>query len=887
VEEFRRSGYAARAWRRVIRFCGLAQNPKKYPLQRAADLKGPKKKVATRYSLVVPCHNVEIYLDDFFHSIFAQTVDPECLEVVAVDDGSTDGTALRIKHWADRFPGRIRYMHQTNQGQAAARNAGLAEARGEWVSFPDSDDFLSLNYIEKVEEELALARSRGLSMISCNLIYFKELKNRYEDNHPLRYRFEQGRTVLPAGDLQDFMQLSAATVWFRRDLIERHGLRFDSRIQPTFEDGHFVNNYLLLNERTDVAFLRAPVYYYRKREDQSSSLDSAKQRREYYLDSLRYGYLDLLLAAEQLAGNVPRFIQRTVLYDILYRFFHLIDHPERAAFLTEEERKEFFGLLEQIFAKIDSATINTYDVEEKHKVGLLNLTKRARRPVTTIYVRQYDEAKQLVQFSYYSSDPHNSATVEVNDTAAPLYFKSRCGSRILDRTYFYEHFFWVALGSHDYVTIRVDGEICPLQCRETQLGAVGALTELLHALAPPAVDTNAMPAAIRDVRRAAIQDAAKAKYGACWLFFDRDDKADNNAEHLYRHLLAIGKADKAFFVLRTDSPDWQRLEREGFHLIAFNSQEHLIALVNARCLISSDIVDSVISPISQDYLRDLVHHRFVFLAHGVIKDDISRWLNSKEISLFVTSTPPEFASIANEESDYKFSAKEVVLTGLARHDSLLSLPKSAVTLLIMPTWRHYLAGKLAKVGAKRAASASFATSDYAIRWKSLLHSPMLRDLAARHGLKLVFCPHANLAEQLADLDLPAYVEVADPLAMQSLQPLFAETAVLVTDYSSVAFEMAYLEKPVVYYQFDTESFFSGGHTSQTGYFDYVQEGFGPVAATEEDLLSCLEATLSDTASSPYAERQRAAFPYRDGKCCERLYRSILALDEPRRDDDVA
>ena len=655
MEEFRRNGYAttARAWRRFIKFWGLTQDPKKHPLQRAADLKGPKKKLSTQYSLIVPCHNVETYLDDFFHSIFAQTADPECLEIIAVDDGSTDGTDLRIKHWADRFPGRVRYIRQSNQGQAAARNTGLAAARGEWVSFPDPDDFLSLNYLEKVDEEIARPRGQPLSMVACNLIYFKELKNRYDDTHPLRHRFEKDRTIVAAGDLQDYMQISAATAWLRRDLIGRHGLRFDSRIRPTFEDGHLVNKYLLLNERTEIAFLKEPVYFYRKREDQSSSVDLAKRGRDYYLNSLRYGYLDLLTQAEEINGKIPRFIQRTVLYDILYRFLHLADHPERAAFLTEEEQREFFGLLQQIFGKLACATINTYNVDEKHKVGLLNLTKQARRPVTTVYVRQYDQAKQLVQFSYYTGDSHNSATVEVNDAVAPLHFQSRCRSRILDRTYFYEHFFWVGLGAHDYVTIRVDGEICPLKCGEAQLGAIGAMAELVHALAPAAVDTHALPATVSAVRRAATQAATRAKYGDCWLFFDRDDKADNNAEHLYRYLLAIEKADKAFFVLGADLPDWKRLEHEGFHLIPFNSPAHHIALTNARFLISSDIVDSLISPLPQDYLRDLLHYRFVFLAHGIIKDDISRWLNSKEISLFVTSTPAEFASIADEDLEYR------------------------------------------------------------------------------------------------------------------------------------------------------------------------------------------------------------------------------------------
>ena len=156
-----------------------------------ADLPRPKKKLSTRYSLIVPCYNVEKYLDDFFHSVFSQSVDPECLEIIAVDDGSTDGTAQRIADWGERFPGRIQYIFQHNQRQAAARNTGLALATGEWVSFPDPDDFFSTNYVEKVDEELARARSRPLSMVSCNLMFFKEAKGKKHDSHPLRYRFRE------------------------------------------------------------------------------------------------------------------------------------------------------------------------------------------------------------------------------------------------------------------------------------------------------------------------------------------------------------------------------------------------------------------------------------------------------------------------------------------------------------------------------------------------------------------------------------------------------------------------------------------------------------------------------------------------------------------------
>ena len=381
------------------------------------------------------------------------------------------------------------------------------------------------------------------------------------------------------------MQLSVNTAWFRRDLIEQHSLRFDPRIFPTFEDAHFVNRFLLLNPNSEVAFSKAPTYYYRKRSDGTSTLDSAKLSREWFLDSLRYGSLDFLRQAQEITGKVPRFIQRTVLYDVLWRFYHLVDHPERASSLTNEEREEFFGLLEDIFARIDCATINTYnlvDFDERHRVGLFNLMKKTRRPVTSVCVRQYDSAKQLMQFSYYSADPQIRAEARVNDRTAPLLYVSRCRSRILDRTYFFEHFFWVPLGLHDYVTVSVDQEICALKCGEHQLGCTATFAELQRALEPQVVAESSLPTSIQELRQEATSAEAQKKFGGCWLFIDREDKADNNAEHLYRYLLSTAKAERAFYVLRTDSPDWPRLEAEGFRLLSFNSREHQLAVINAK-----------------------------------------------------------------------------------------------------------------------------------------------------------------------------------------------------------------------------------------------------------------------------------------------------------------
>ena len=352
MRDFRRSNLVAYvlapAARTLKRWCVVLSLHPIWP-KAATKLAGPvlqrsRRRSSTRYSSVVACYNVEKYIDDFFESIFSQRIDSNCLEVIAVDDGSTDATASRIAYWQRRYPESISYFHQSNQGQAVARNTGLAQATGNWISFPDPDNSFSDSYFANLDEEIARPHSCELSMVSCNLVYFKEArrKPKDEDTHPLRYRFSNERTILPAFDLQDHIQLSTATAWFRRDLIERHKLRFDPRVFPTFEDGHFANRFLLLNPDTEVAFLKNAVYRYRKRADGTSILDRAKQNPAWCLDALRYGYIDLLNQAQRTAGAVPYFIQKTVLYDILFRFDYLVDHPERVPLRGPAERNEFF-----------------------------------------------------------------------------------------------------------------------------------------------------------------------------------------------------------------------------------------------------------------------------------------------------------------------------------------------------------------------------------------------------------------------------------------------------------------------------------------------------------------------------------------------------------------
>jgi CDP-glycerol glycerophosphotransferase (TagB/SpsB family) len=242
--------------------------------------------------------------------------------------------------------------------------------------------------------------------------------------------------------------------------------------------------------------------------------------------------------------------------------------------------------------------------------------------------------------------------------------------------------------------------------------------------------------------------------------------------------------------------------------------------------------------------------------------------------------------VAGDNTAYPYTDREVKRTGLPRHDRLLRIakampPAEVNTLLVMPTWRGGLVdGRLAACNAAEQ-MALFAASDYARHWREFLRNDELREMAAKANQRVVFMPHANAAKYIEAFDPPSHVQVV--MAETShIQTTFARAAAFVTDYTSVAFTMAFLRRPVFYYQFDQERFYSGDHNWRLGYFDYERDGFGPVALSESDLMDGLRRYFGNGLKSEreYLLRMERAMPEQDELACHRVYASVLGLRAP-------
>ena len=361
----------------------------------------------------------------------------------------------------------------------------------------------------------------------------------------------------------------------------------------------------------------------------------------------------------------------------------------------------------------------------------------------------------------------------------------------------------------------------------------------------------------------------KSKFKNCWLISDRDISADDNGEHFYRYVQRNFPEISIYFLLKQDSFDWERLKASSFNLIPFGSEEHREALDNCALIISSQADNYVINYFGEhsDWKK-----KFVFLQHGVTKDDLSAWLNFKNISLFVTSTYEEWKSIVSPQSHYRFDDKVVKLLGMPRHDKLLTMNQPEKLILIAPTWRKYLS-------AKEMGRGEFLRSEYSMRWSEFIKSQELHDLTQKYGYKVVFLPHPNMRQYLEYMEIPDYIPVFG-LKQESIQDVIAQASILITDYSSLAFEMALLCKSVIYYQFDVNSFYTPGmHTYRKGYFSYVDNGFGEVVNKPRELIELLKCYLRNSCKPPekYFLRMQKCFQYRDGRNCERVFNSVREL----------
>ena len=215
-------------------------------------------------SVIVPVYNVERYLAECVDSILGQTYGN--LEIILVDDGSTDGSGIMCDQYAQK-DARIHVIHQKNQGLSSARNTGLDMAQGEWIAFVDSDDWLEPNTYEVL---LQMAKENKATISSCCLVH--EWKN-----HKEAITFKEELVILRG--YQEIMRGVRKYYWIQVCGRIYHRSFWDKGIR--FNEGQMhedVDILYALYENSDYfACTNKVLYHYRKRKSSLSHEKSFKR----------------------------------------------------------------------------------------------------------------------------------------------------------------------------------------------------------------------------------------------------------------------------------------------------------------------------------------------------------------------------------------------------------------------------------------------------------------------------------------------------------------------------------------------------------------------------------------------------------------------------------
>ena len=346
-----------------------------------------------------------------------------------------------------------------------------------------------------------------------------------------------------------------------------------------------------------------------------------------------------------------------------------------------------------------------------------------------------------------------------------------------------------------------------------------------------------------------------------WIFSDRPQFADDNAKHLFKYAINQNDDVKKYFVVNEDSPSFKEMKDDyGSSILPFASLKHKILYLFAEKAISSFTNEDFVNPFFEHDNRDLYAGLFtcerLFLQHGVTKDDISKFVKkyNNNLSLIVTVSDLERESFLDE--GYNYDENIIQVLGFPRFDNLTDSDDNK-QILFMPTWRLQFDS-----------DESFVNSDYFNSLEGLLNNGKLHKLLNKHGYKLVFKPHAELMRYIDLIDICDEVYLSKD---GSYQDLFKDSSLLITDYSSVFFDFAYLRKPVIYYQTGDDYHYG------KSYFDYESMGFGEVISDEDVLIEKIEDYLDKgcVMEDRFKENVDSFFKFNDRNNCKRVYVWIL------------
>lgn len=832
------------------------------------------------FSVIIAIYNAARYLDDSISSLINQTIGLKKIQIILINDGSTDETEEICLKYQNEYKKNIIYLRIEHSGVSKARNIGLKYSNGTFINFLDADDkwdhqaFYFFSIFFKINTDIDFVAGR--------IKFFEE-----DDNfHPLDYKFYKTR-IVNLNQEYFSIQLSASSSVFRRSSIKGKYFKEDIFF---CEDSRFVNNFLL--ENPIMGIVKESIYYYRRRNDFSSAINKQKKNKEFYFGTLNKVSKFLIKSSKTFYNSILPFIQFLIIYDLLWRI-----QSHAFFFLNSQDFKKYIFMIEEILREID----DKYIIEQKvfsNIYKIFTLSKKHQRDLR-------DEFKLVNNSFIYSNNiiidlKSENSTIEwriINIKKNTIYFEGidnlwlpfekyryflKFGDKIFYPTYYqnsrYDFYTMYGLNIKGRtiffeVPIEIINEpkmfyfyISYMNKNEEIFPSLGLFTHI------PSLSNGYFISGkyimryydnrlsiyqydkklekkfelqycnelkqngknnIINLRNYLKHEKKSDEHYEIWIINDEYDKAGDSGEYLFRYLnIKKPKRINVYFAIDKNSNDFTRLKKIG-NVLDIKSIKYKRIFLESNKIISSVTESWVDNPFNENiiYVRDLLHFDLIFLNDGIAKNNLPNSLDKfdKNYSLIITSSKNEYKSIVCH--NYGYNEDNVILTGLPKFNEL-SQYKNKITnenkIVLIPTLRERIKGIKDLKSNQSIYNNKIQLIKFFDFYNKLINDEELLTIMKQYNYTGKICLDSSFETDEINF---FENEIFNVLENCDIQKELVTASLFLIDYSSIFLEIGYIKKPVIYIHFDYAQF-KAKH-KQKRIFNYQRDGFGPVCKNIE------------------------------------------------------
>lgn len=882
-----------------------------------------------KFSVIMAVYNCENYLDKTINSIINQTLDfKKNIQLILVNDGSSDNSEKIAFKYQKRFPNNIIVLSKENGGVSSARNLGLKYATGDYINFMDSDDLIFDDTFKKVNNFFSRHKSDDYDVVVIPVNFFGV----WNREHFLNYKFEESKSdFIDLNKHPDFFQCFTHSSFIKKDAIK--DLEFDTELIH-FEDAVFINKIIM--EKMKYGIVKDTSYLYRKEYNSSAITSNSVFRKEYYTNRFKYGHLELIKYSLKKFGEVFKFIQNIIIYDLRW-LVEIQDFHERLEeiFDNPKELDEFYMCFDEVLSYLDIDLIRNHKVIPSHVKSFLIYLKNkdfhvvSRPKRNKVFLKSNDlilnkihnhkihldivdlkkgflnisgsfvslcdldfiriEAEKIIngkkiiyEAEYYDYKETYRTTIKLCSIPWKFYYNfdikipihddevSKVSLNVIHEENGIVTSFrgklkfrqYADITEQSYYTVR-DNKI--LSCMDNFLFIEDYSTsKILKKEAKTILNI------IKDHRGYFLNAVlyrltysflfVLMKNKNIWILMDRPNQSGDNAEHLFHHIIKQNDGIDKYFMIEKDSIDYKRLKKQyNNKIVKYGSIKHKLLHLFAKKVVSSHPDELYLEPFrlfNPKYYRGLITSEIYFLQHGVPKYAMPNWLRKYDhnLSLITAVSEVDYKSYLK---CYNFDEEIIQILGYPRFDNLTN-ENMKKQIVIIFSWRNFINNEHILLD-----------SEYYERLNSLINNEKLINHAKEKGYEIIFKLHPRLVEYIEFFDKNEYVTFDE---VTRYHDLICDSALMVTDYSSVAFDFAYLKKPVIYYQYGDDYHFD----VETSFFDEEKYGFGDIFDDEEELVDKIIYYMDNdcTSEDKFKNHVDAFYKFNDKNNSKRCYEWI-------------